>query len=141
LLARLKRRVTPAWDFRFPPYRLRTDDIVVHGSRDETTLRRLGVQGAVIASPGHTVDSISVLLDSGDAFVGDAAANFLGFAQTRHCVVFVTDLDEYYRSWQRLIEAGARTIHPAHGRAFGVERLRRDMWRNPRAGLVPFADC
>ena len=139
LLAGIKRRVTPAWDFRFPPYRVRATDIVLSGGRDETTLRSLGVPGVVIATPGHTADSISVLLDSGDAFVGDAAASFLRFAQTRHCVVFITDLDEHYRSWQRLIDAGARTIHPAHGRAFGVEALRRDMYRNTRAGLVPFA--
>jgi len=138
-LAGLKKLFTPEWDFRFPPYRLRPNDIVVRSPRDETTLRDIGIPGTIVATPGHTADSLSVLLDCGDAFVGDAAASFLGFARTRHCVVFLTDLDEYYRSWELLMDLGAKTIHPAHGAAFGVESLRRDLRKNTRAGLVPYS--
>ena len=32
---------------------------------------RIGINGEVIATPSHSPDSISLLLDSGDAFVGD----------------------------------------------------------------------
>ncbi|MFO7633107.1 MAG: MBL fold metallo-hydrolase, partial [Caldilinea sp.] len=34
-------------------------------------LRSFGVDGRVFATPGHTPGSISILLDSGDAIVGD----------------------------------------------------------------------
>ena len=55
-LARLKKLVTPAWDFRFPPYRVRGDDIVLSGDRDDTTLAELGIPGVVIATPGRLLD-------------------------------------------------------------------------------------
>lgn len=139
LLGGLKGVVDPGWSaHRFPPYRVRECDLVIHGQRDDEVLRRLGIAGSIVALPGHTVDSIGIVLDSGDAFVGDAAANFLRFAGTRHCVVFVTDLDEYYASWRRLIDAGARRIHPAHGAPFTVEHLVRDLGANRKADLVRY---
>lgn len=36
-----------------------------------TFLNELGIDGAVYATPGHSDDSISLLLDSGELFVGD----------------------------------------------------------------------
>jgi len=137
-LAKLKKLVTPAWDLRFPPYRLRQGDIVVTGGCNESALRSLGLPATLLATPGHSVDSISVLLDSGEALVGDAAAAFLGFAGTHHCVVFITDLDEYYASWRRLIDARVETVHPAHGRPFPIALLERDLHRNSSQDLVPF---
>ena len=34
-------------------------------------LKELGIDGCVLATPGHTDDSISLMLDSGEVFVGD----------------------------------------------------------------------
>ena len=34
-------------------------------------LKEIGIDGSIIATPGHTDDSISLLLDSGELFVGD----------------------------------------------------------------------
>jgi glyoxylase-like metal-dependent hydrolase (beta-lactamase superfamily II) len=139
LLGGLKGVIDPGWSaHRFPPYRVRDRDLVVAGDRDDEVLRRFGIAGTVVALPGHTVDSIGIVLDSGDAFVGDAAANFLRFAGTKHCVVFITDLGEYYASWRRLIDAGAKRIHPAHGESFPVEHLVRDLGANRKADLVPY---
>ncbi|MGZ7180178.1 MAG: MBL fold metallo-hydrolase [Halobacteriota archaeon] len=63
----------------FPPYRLRNRDIVT--SRD-TGLREIGIplDGKIIETPGHTVDSVSILFDDGDCLIGDAAANVFQFA-------------------------------------------------------------
>ena len=83
------------------------------------------------------MDSISVLFDDGDCLVGDAAADMLSFAGTRNCVIFVMDLDQYYESWRKLMEAGAKRILPAHGRAFSVERLTRNMGKNKADNMVP----
>lgn len=43
--------------------------ISCHASRD--FLRNLGISGEVIHTPGHSDDSVSLLLDSGAAIVGD----------------------------------------------------------------------
>jgi glyoxylase-like metal-dependent hydrolase (beta-lactamase superfamily II) len=139
VLGGLKGVVEPGWSaHRFPPYRVRPGDIAVSDD-DDQVLRRLGISGTIIALPGHTVDSIGIVLDDGNAFVGDAAANFLRFAGTRHCVVFLTDLDQYYASWRRLIEAGARFIHPGHGGAFPIQDLKRDLDANPKSSLIAYS--
>ena len=137
-LARIKKWVTPAWDLTFPPYHVRDQDIVIRAEVDETTLRGLGVDATIVATPGHTVDSISVVSADGEALVGDAAASFLGFAGTRHCVVFVTDLEAYYASWKALIDRGVRRVLPSHGAPFPIEVLAADLGRNPVDALVPF---
>jgi len=126
-------------DLSFAPYAARPGDIVLGG---ETRLREIGIdaEGSIIPTPGHTVDSVSVLFDDGDCLAGDAAADMLGFLGTRHCVVFVTDLDRYYESWRLLLDRGARRIFPAHGKAFPAERLREDLGKNRREDIVGYFD-
>ncbi len=113
-------------ELRFPPYRARPSDILISG---ETALQDVGVplNGRILPTPGHTVDSISVVFDDGDALVGDAAANMLQWAGTRYHVIALDDLAEYERSWRRLIVAGAQRIFPAHGAPFPVARLKENM--------------
>ena len=41
----------------------------LEGSRD--LLKEIGIDGTVFATPGHSDDSISLMLDSGELFVGD----------------------------------------------------------------------
>jgi hydroxyacylglutathione hydrolase len=60
----------------------------------------------------------------------------LRFAGTRHCVIFVTDLDEYYASWEKLLAADAKRIFPAHGKPFPAEKLRADMGRNKAENII-----
>ncbi len=86
-------------------------------------LRRLGIAGRILWTPGHTAGSISVLLDDGRAFVGDAAMNFLRLCRTGYRPLYAEDYSQVFRSWARLLEAGARQIYPAHGRPFAAARL------------------
>jgi glyoxylase-like metal-dependent hydrolase (beta-lactamase superfamily II) len=137
LLARIKMRLDPNWTLTFPPFLLRPNDIRVDSDDDEL-LRSFGIPGRVLTTPGHTVDSLSVSLNDGSAFCGDAAANVFRVAGTRHCTVFMTDMDAAYDSWRKLIAAGARTIYPAHGRPFDVQLLRRDLDAHSTAELVRF---
>ena len=74
-------------------------------------------------TPGHTEDSISVLLSDGSAIVGDVAMNFLNICHTRHSPIYIQDFEEMYGSWKKLIEHGAKTIYPAHGKPFSAEEL------------------
>jgi glyoxylase-like metal-dependent hydrolase (beta-lactamase superfamily II) len=62
----------------------------------------------------------------------------LPFAGTRHCVVFVMDLGQYYESWRLLLSRGARRILPAHGKAFPAGLLERDMGKNRPEEMVAY---
>jgi hydroxyacylglutathione hydrolase len=117
---------------KFPPYYARPVDQLI---TSETRLKDLGIslEGRIIETPGHTIDSITILFDDGDALVGDAAANLLQLAGTKNCVVMLEDFDEYYRSWQKIIAGNARRIFPAHGNPFSVEKLRKNLGKNAKS--------
>ena len=59
--------------FRFPSVEF---DIVIS---EDFSLEPFGIPVDIIPTPGHTGGSLSVLLSSGQAFVGDLAANYLPF--------------------------------------------------------------
>ena len=96
-------RVFGKWAQSFPPYMTREDDILV---TEEVGLRELGMglDGKIVQTPGHCTDCISVALPDGDWLVGDAAANMPGIAGTRYCVPLIEDLDQYYRTWTKILE-------------------------------------
>lgn len=136
-LSKINKLLHPEWNLTFPPYRVRDIDIVFVGD-DENLLRHLGVCGKIIHTPGHTIDSASILMDDGSLFAADAAANFLNFAGTKYSPVFITDATEYYLSWEKMIAAGAKVIYPAHGKPFSVEKLKENIWKLKNNELVKF---
>jgi hydroxyacylglutathione hydrolase len=93
----------------------------------ELPLKRYGVPGSIIPTPGHTVGSLSVLLPDGTACVGDLAANYLPGGLGPIVPPFADDVQELFRSWMHLLEAGAKTICPGHGRPFQAKVLRTAM--------------
>jgi ribonuclease/clavin/mitogillin len=70
-------------------------------------LSGIGVAGEILPTPGHSDDSVSLLLDDGTAFTGDLTPPMLAAD------------DEAGRqareSWRLLRERGATRIHPGHG--------------------------
>ncbi len=137
LAAGIKMRFDPRWTLTFPPFTLREQDILLAGD-DDQVLRPLGLAGRVLYTPGHSVDHIAIVLDSGEAFCGDAAASLFLWAGTHYCTVFMTDMEAAYHSWQKMLDAGAQTIYPAHGRPFPADRLRQNMGRITNKALAPF---
>lgn len=133
----LHKKVDKAKNLKFKPYMFRDGDILVS---DGTKLRNIGIplNGTIIETPGHTVDSISILFDDGDCLIGDAAAAMLKFAGTKNCVIFICDMDEYYKSWEKIIAAGACRIFPAHGKPFSANRLKENMWKNHPQNIVKY---
>lgn len=69
-------------------------------------LARCGFDGEIIWTPGHSEDSVSLVLDSGIAFTGDLQPQF-------------DSTDPSYQttaqSWQALRERGVEQIYPGHG--------------------------
>ena len=136
-LLSLKGRFDKRWTHTFPPCPFRRGDLPIDG---DCTLRDIGIDldGKIVATPGHTRDSISLVFGDGTAIAGDAAADFLGWAGTKHCVISMNDLDAYYESWRKLAASGAHTIFPAHGKPFPAARLDEDIGRQRKEHMVPF---
>ena len=106
----------------FPPLIFGDTDVVLEGDNG-AFLKEIGIDGVVLHTPGHSSDSISVLLSDGTAFVGDAAMNILWWTGSRHRPIGVDDINTVYESWKKLREHGAKTIYPAHGRPFSAKEL------------------
>ena len=106
-------------NFEYSPVILNDEDIIVAG--DEDILKTIGVDGRIIYTPGHTDDCISVILANGNAFVSDACMSNRSFLHYRPIEVY--DLALVFESWRKIIENGAKTIYPAHGKPFTVEEL------------------
>ena len=86
-----------------------------------------GIPGKVIYTPGHSWGSVSVLMDSGEAFVGDLAMNMLPMRLNPGLPVFGDDFQIIKKSWRKLLDMGAKTVYPAHGKSFPVEILYKDL--------------
>ena len=88
------------------------------------SLNNYGVYGRVFHTPGHTEGSCSVLLDSGEAFVGDLAMNCFPLCFSPSISIYSHDFQDLVQSWRLLLSSGAETIYPGHG-----ERARADIIR------------
>jgi glyoxylase-like metal-dependent hydrolase (beta-lactamase superfamily II) len=116
--------------FRFPAVE---PDVIVS---EDFSLEPFGIPGSVILTEGHTEGSVSVLLSSGEAFVGDLAANYLPFGLGPICPPFAESVPGLLESWQKLISSGATLICPSHGKPFSADLLARRLKREGRA-VVP----
>ena len=74
--------------------------LIVKCANSREFLQTLGIQGEIISTPSHSKDSVSVILDSGDCFVGDL--------QRRE---YDPDEDD----WKRVMSFRPKRIYYAHG--------------------------
>jgi glyoxylase-like metal-dependent hydrolase (beta-lactamase superfamily II) len=89
------------------------------------SLSDYGIPGRVLYTPGHSSGSVSILLDSGEAFVGDLAMNTFPLRLSPGLPVLAEDPAAVIASWELLLEAGATEVYPAHGKPFPAEVMRR----------------
>ena len=102
--------------FRFPEGAV---DVLI--GNDGLSLAEYGIPGRVIHTPGHTLGSISVILETGDAFVGCMTHNSPPFRLKPDLPIFAEDLPKLRESWKTLLSQGVDTIYPAHGDSFPSE--------------------
>jgi hydroxyacylglutathione hydrolase len=88
------------------------------------SLADYGIPGEVVHTPGHTEGSLSVLLESGEAIVGD---NVLGISPKTHYPPFANDRQGVLKSWERYISSGVKTVLPAHGGRVQIDALVREL--------------
>jgi glyoxylase-like metal-dependent hydrolase (beta-lactamase superfamily II) len=99
--------------FRFPKGVV---DVVIKNAG--LSLVDYGIPGRVIHTPGHTPGSVSVVLETGEAFVGCMTHNSFPFRLSPGLPIFAEDLAKLRDSWRSLLAQGVETIYPAHGASF-----------------------
>ena len=101
-----------------------TDVDIVLGD-EGLSLAEYGIPGRVVHTPGHSSGSVSVLLETGDAFVGDLAMNKFPLRFSPGLPIVAEDMQKVRESWELLLAEGAETIYPAHGKPFSAEIMRK----------------
>ncbi|MBT8401019.1 MAG: MBL fold metallo-hydrolase [Rhodothermia bacterium] len=88
------------------------------------SLEEFGVPGKVIHTPGHSRGSVSVVLDTGQAFVGDLAMNRFPLTLRPSLSILGDDRGRIVASWREVLRHGVKTIYPAHGKPFPAKAIR-----------------
>ena len=94
---------------------------------DEYSLESYGIHGRIIHTPGHTSGSMSLLLDTGDAFVGDLAVNGLPLRIGPGMPEVAEDADSVKNGWRLLLSSGVKQIYPTHGKQFNADILKQHL--------------
>lgn len=108
-----------------PLIRVPSAEVDLRFSDGTDTLEPWGIPSRVVHTPGHSPGSVTVLLETGEAFVGDLAMNRFPLTLAPRLPIFADDIDQVRESWDRLLALGVERVYPAHGRPFEVERIRR----------------
>jgi ribonuclease/clavin/mitogillin len=75
-------------------------------AQSRTFLATLGIAGEIAGTPGHSDDSVTLVLDSGDAFTGDLQ----GESRADESAIATVKA-----SWEKIRAMHAKIIHPGHG--------------------------
>ena len=111
-IGKIMKRILPESD---PSYMPVMPDIVVDGDYD---LIPFGIKGKIVPTPGHSNCSISIILDTGEAFTGDMFM-YNWFRRDRPMpAIFAVDHSQLQSSMQKVLDYGAATIYGSHGGVF-----------------------
>jgi glyoxylase-like metal-dependent hydrolase (beta-lactamase superfamily II) len=99
-------------------------EVDILADNEEISLSEYGIPGRIIPTPGHTWGSVSVILDSGEAFVGDLAMNLFPLRLNPGLPIFGDDMTIVKNSWKKLLDRDVKTIYPAHGNPFPSQIMR-----------------
>ncbi|MBN2118909.1 MAG: MBL fold metallo-hydrolase [Anaerolineales bacterium] len=91
------------------------------------SLAEYGIPGKVFYTPGHSMGHVSIVLDSGEAFVGDMAMNDWYLRLTPGLPVLADDINMVVASWKKILPAGIKRVYPAHGPDFPVEIMQQEI--------------
>ena len=106
--------------FTYPPVYL--DDSIIINNEQEQFFKNLGLPLQIVFLPGHTADSIGLFLpEAGELFCGDAAMNAV-ISLARH-TIWIDNVLEFQRSWDKIISLQPTKIYPSHGTPFSPKDL------------------
>ena len=82
------------------------DNVTISCAQSRAVLEGIGIAGEIHHTPGHSDDSVSLLLDDGSVFTGDL---------THPAFVGEADANVVTASWRLLRDRGATRVYPGHG--------------------------
>jgi Zn-dependent hydrolases, including glyoxylases len=82
-----------------------------------------GIPAEIFLLPGHTADSIGLMLEDGRLYCGDAAMN--NFPSKARHTIWIENVEKFGSSWDVMLKSSAVTIYPGHGKPFPKEDLQR----------------
>lgn len=74
----------------------------------------------IIHTPGHTIGSVSLLVDDEIALVGDT---LFGIFKKNIFPPFADNIDELYKSWELLLSTKCKLFLPGHGKPIKRDQL------------------
>jgi|SRR6056297_480715 len=120
-------------DHKFPTVDRLDRYIILNNSNKLALEEKFNV--SIINLPGHTSDSIGLLLEDGTLFCGDAAMN--GFPSLNKIIIWIEDIKEYKKSWKLILEISPKKIYPSHGKPFMKEELKKNINKIDNIKLYP----
>jgi len=93
------------------------DNVVIPLAESRALLSRNGIAGEILHTPGHSDDSVSLLLDDGSVFTGDLTPSMLVGEDAASLTAAA--------SWRLLRERGATRVYPGHGAVHSINRESR----------------
>lgn len=115
----------PFIKYQYRPIDFDAADVIVDSDIDDVSLRNIGVQGKIVLTPGHSHDSISVLLDNGNAYIGDLAMN-MNSMKLLGKAPFPIEAEDYLQvnqSLRKLVNLGVTLFYPSHGEVVTQEKI------------------
>jgi glyoxylase-like metal-dependent hydrolase (beta-lactamase superfamily II) len=88
----------------------------------EYDLAEIGLAGKILHTPGHSPGSCSILLDSGEALIGDLVRE--NRAEEIDTGLFYDDWDDILHSIDDLLKQNPQKIYFSHGKVSSFDRLR-----------------
>jgi glyoxylase-like metal-dependent hydrolase (beta-lactamase superfamily II) len=108
-----------------PIIRITPTEVDILFEDKDFSLAKYGISGKVMHTPGHSSGSVSIVLDTGDAFVGDLAMNGFPLRRGPGLPIFADDIQKVKESWKLLLDSGVKKVYPSHGKPFSAEVIRR----------------
>lgn len=81
------------------------DNVVIRCAGSRALLAPLGIPGQIVSTPGHSDDSVSLVLDNGWAFIGDL---------TLERMIGTEDREKVLASWRLLRELKVTMLYAGH---------------------------
>jgi hydroxyacylglutathione hydrolase len=88
---------------------------------NEMSLNSFGIKGKVISTPGHTLGSVSIILDSRKCIIGDLLASFGKLCYP----FFANDLTILKASLAKIMDSNAKEVYLSHGGAYSMDKIKK----------------